>query len=327
MPLPCRVPDDGSTFSKMMRLRGLLIFVVFVTSVFLPGAARAHGVVGRRYIPSTMALDDPFPSDTMKLFTFERESQNKGETETSVGFEFSKRLSLNFALGIEWEYLFIEHGAGPTTSGFGNPEFFLKYALFRSAEHESIVSVGFDVKPGGVGSKRVAEKVTTLTPALFFAKGFGDLSESFNYLKPIAVTGIFEVDNPANRRTGAGAAREHHPTTLGYGVAVMYSIPYLQTFVRDVGLKPPFDRFFPIVEFNFETSASQHDKGRTTAFASPGVLWAGKYFQLGLQAQIPMNEASGKNAGVRGMMHWFIDNIAPDIFTWTPWGVIGPTQK
>jgi hypothetical protein len=97
--------------------------------------------------------------------------------------------------------------------------------------------------------------------------------------------------------------------------------------VRDVGLKPPLDRLFPIVEFNFETSASQRDKGRTTAFASPGVLWAGKYFQLGLQAQIPMNEASGKNAGVRGLMHWFIDNIAPDIFTWTPWGVIGPTQR
>ena len=327
MSLPYHLSNCRNALSKIVRLRSVFVFVSFVTSVFLPVCARADGVVGKRYIPSTITLEDPFPSDEVKLLTFEREGQNKGETETSVGFEFSKRLSPNLALGIEWEYLFIEERGGPTTSGLGNPEFSLKYALFRSAEHESIVSVGLDVKPGGVGSKRVAEKVTTLTPALFFAKGFGDLSESFNYFKPIAITGSFEIDNPANRRTGTGAKREHHPTTLGYGVAVMYSIPYLQTFVRDVALKAPFDRLFPIVEFNFETNTSRRDRGQTTAFASPGVLWAGKYFQLGLQAQIPMNEASGKNAGVRGMMHWFIDNIAPDIFTWTPWGVIGPTQR
>ena len=62
-----------------------------------------------------------------------------------------------------------------------------------------------------------------------------------------------------------------------------------------------------------------------TAFANPGLTWAGRYFQLGMEAQVPMNNASGKNVGVRGLIHVFIDDIWPNIFTWTPWGVIGPT--
>ena len=120
---------------------------------------------------------------------------------------------------------------------------------------------------------------------------------------------------------------EPHPTTLPYGIAITYSVPYLQSFVRDLGLREPFDRLFPVVEFNFETPVSGPDKRRTTAFANPGLLWAGKYIQLGLEAQVPMNKFSGKNAGVRGLVHLFIDDIWPNIFTWTPWGTIGATQK
>jgi hypothetical protein len=102
----------------------------------------------------------------------------------------------------------------PRTSGAGNPEFSLRYALFRNIEHETILSVGFGVELGSVGSKRVAEKVTPLTPALFFGKGFGDLPDSLSYLKPLAITGSFAVNNPANRRTGSGDDVEHNPTTL-----------------------------------------------------------------------------------------------------------------
>lgn len=310
-----------------MYFHSFVLFVSFLVSICFAGQAHAHGVVGKRFIPSTITLEDPFPSDEMDILTFERGSKNEEGRETSVGFEFSKRLTPDLALGVEWEYLFVEERGEPRTSGAGNPEFSLKYALFRSTDHESILSVGFGVEPGRAGSKRVVEKVTTLTPALFFGKGLGDLPDSLNFLKPIAITGSFAVNNPAHRRTGSGDDREHNPTTVAYGLAVMYSIPYLQSFVRDVGLAAPFDRLFPLVEFNFETNASRPDKGHTTAFANPGLLWAGKYFELGLQAQVPMNVRSGKNVGVKALIHLFIDDIWPNVFTWTPWGVIGPTQK
>lgn len=47
--------------------------------------------------------------------------------------------------------------------------------------------------------------------------------------------------------------------------------------------------------------------------------------QLGVEAKIPLNDTSGKSVGILGMVHFFLDDIAPDIFTWTPFhGVLGP---
>ena len=291
--------------------------------------ALAHGVIGKRFIPSTLALEDPFPSDEMDLLTFDRAPKDKEGRETSFGFEFAKRLTPDFAVGVGWEYIFFNpREAGEhNTSGAGNPEFSLKYALFRSAEHESILSVGLEVEAGGVGSKRVAERVTTISPALFFGKGLGDLPDALAYLKPFSITGSFALNNPANRFIGSGDGKERNPTTFDYGLAVLYSVPYLQSFIKDVGLGAPFDRVFPLVEFNFSTNVSKPDTGRTTAFANPGLMWAGRYVQLGMEAQVPMNNVSGKNVGVRGLVHVFIDDIWPNVFTWTPWGVIGPTQR
>jgi hypothetical protein len=271
-------------------------------------------------------LEDPFPSDELAV-TGVRGSKNIEERESSFGFEFAKRLTPDLALGIGWENIFIDPGEPGERrfSGAGNPEFSIKYALLRSAEREAILSLGLGVEPGGVGSRKVAERVTTITPALFFGKGLGDLPDTLNYLKPLAVTGSVGVNIPANRRLAG--EEERNPTTVSYGFAFMYSVLYLQSFARDVGLGAPFDRLFPVVEFNFETHANDPERGKTTAFVNPGLLWAGKYIQLGVQAQVPMNNRSGKDVGIKGLIHFFLDDIAPNIFTWTPRGVLGPSRQ
>jgi len=312
----------------MKQLFATILGVLF-SFAFLASELRAHGVIGKRFIPSTLTLEDPFPSDEMDLFTFGRAPKDKEGRETTFGFEFAKRLTPDLALGVGWEYIFFDprEGGERQTSGASNPEFSLKYAFLRSVEHEGIFSAGLEVEAGGVGSQRVAERVTTISPALYFGKGLGDLPDSLTYLKPFSLTGSFAVNNPANRFTGSGDDKERNPTTVAYGVALMYSIPYLQSNIRDVGLSAPLDRMFPVVEFNFDTPVSGPEKRRTSAFANPGLIWAGKYLQLGLEAQVPMNKFSGKNVGVRGLIHVFIDDIWPNVFTWTPWGVIGPTSK
>ncbi len=315
----------------------VVFFLPLIILTFLTVLAHAHGVVGKRFIPTTITLDDPFPSDELDLLKVERGSKNKEGRETSVGFEFSKRLTPDFAIGVGWEYLFVDpREAGKSdTSGAGNPEFSLKYALLRSAEREGILSIGLGVEPGGVGPRRVAERATTLTPNLFFGKGLGDLPDSLSYLKPLAITGSFGAVIPTPKRTvitkiedgEVEREAERDSTKIAYGFALMYSIPYLQSFVRDVGLDAPFSRLFPVAEFNFETNVSRPKPGHTTGFFNPGILWAGRYVQLGLEAQVPMNSASGKNVGMKALVHVFIDDIWPNIFTWTPWGVIGATQR
>ena len=316
----------------------IVILSVLCSVTLLIQETCAHGVIGKRFIPSTLAIEDPFASDELDLMSVDRGSKNKEGRETSVGFEFSKRLTPDFALGVGWDYLFFNprEAGKSSTSGAGNPEFGFKYVFLRSVEHEGILSAGFNAEVGGIGPARVAERISTFTPGLFFGKGLGDLPDSLNFLKPFAITGSLGVNIPSRRRTVTNTFDEdgnpdqdveRHPTTIPYGIAITYSIPYLQSVVRDVGLGAPFDRLFPVVEFNFETPVSGPDKRHTTAYANPGLMWAGKYVQLGLEAQVPMNGFSGKNAGIRGLVHVFIDDIWPNIFTWTPWGTIGATQK
>ena len=85
-----------------------VIFGLLLGAIFLTTTAHGHGVIGKRFIPSTLTIEDPFPSDEMDLLRFQRGSKNKEGRETSVGFEFSKRLTPDFALGVGWEYLFVE---------------------------------------------------------------------------------------------------------------------------------------------------------------------------------------------------------------------------
>lgn len=315
----------------------IILSVLFSICIFIRDTY-AHGVLGKRFIPSTLAVEDPFASDELDLLSVKRGSKDKEGRETSVGFEFSKRLTPDFAIGIGWEYLFLNPSEADksSTSGAGNPEFGFKYVFLRSVEHEGILSAGFNAEVGGVGPARVAERISTFTPGLFFGKGFGDLPDSLNFLKPFSINGSLGVNIPSSRSTVTNTLDEdgnleqdveRHPTTIPYGIAIMYSIPYLQSFVKDVGMEAPFDRLFPVVEFNFESTVSGPDSRHTTAYANPGLIWAGKYVQLGLEAQVPMNSVSGKNAGIRGLVHVFIDDIWPNIFTWTPWGTIGATQR
>ena len=287
--------------------------------------ARAHGVIGQRFIPSTLAVEDPFASDEMDLLAIHRGPRTPEGRETGFGFEISKRLHPDFAIAVGWEYLLVDPSDGPKVAGGGNPEINFKYVAFRNAPHEAIFSLGVSVEPGGAGAKKVAEKVTTISPALYFGKGFGDLPDAVNYLKPLALTGTMELGVPANRRLAG--EEERFNTTLGYGFAFQYSIPYLQSFVKDVGIGAPFNRMFPVLEFAFETNVNSPHRGATTATVNPGLLWVGKTIELGLGAEIPLNGRSGSNAGIRSLLHVFLDDLLPNIFTWTPFGTIGPTQR
>jgi hypothetical protein len=69
------------------------------------------------------------------------------------------------------------------------------------------------------------------------------------------------------------------------------------------------------------------NSGRTTGTINPGIIWFGRYVQVGIEAVVPVNERSGKNVGVVGQLHFYLDDILPQVFTWTPFhGVLGPTQ-
>src|ERR1700675_4996423 len=143
--------------------------------------ALAHGVIGERFLPATLAIDDPFVADELSLPTIfhiriPRSGDAPATKETDFSAEFSKRLTpdLGISLGGTWKVLGVE--GSQTVTGFDNLEVALKYQIFKSPKHETLVSLGLSWDVGGTESQKVgAERFDTVTPQLFFGKGFGDL--------------------------------------------------------------------------------------------------------------------------------------------------------
>jgi hypothetical protein len=104
---------------------------------------------------------------------------------------------------------------------------------------------------------------------------------------------------------------ERNPTTLTWAFSLQYSLMYLQSFVKDIGLGVPFNRMILVTEFPMETCMSADCKGKITGTVNPGVVWAGKFMEFGIAAQIPINSRSGHAVGVLGLVHFFIDDLFP----------------
>ncbi len=305
------------------------------------GTAHAHGLIGKRFFPATLAIDDPFVANELSFPTIlhiktPASAESPATRETDVTAEVSKRLSPDFGFSLGGTLKALDPEEGKSLSGFDNLEVGIKYVFFRNPDHETLVSLGLGWDVGGTGSKKVgAESFDTVTPALFFGKGFGDLPDSVEMLKPLALTGTFGVATPTRNSTkkvmvtdegDIEIEREVHPNVAKWGFTLQYSIQYLQAFVRDVGLPKPFSRMIPIVECAMQTPLDGRDAGRTTGTINPGVIWFGRYVQIGVEAVFPVNDRSGNNVGILGQLHFFLDDMAPGIFTRTPFhGVLGPT--
>ena len=236
------------------------------------------------------------------------------ETNTSV--DFTKRITPNFGLGFGATWLRARPEGADAVSGFDNLSANLKYQFYKSDERETILAVGADLDMGNTGAKRVgAESFSTITPTFFFGKGMGDLPEGAKFLRPVALTGTLGVAMPTRSSTtttddNGDPSIERHPNVLKLGFAVQYSLQYLQSFVKDVGLAEPFNRVIPIVEFSLAKPIDRGG-GDLTGTINPGVIWAGRYMQLGLEAIIPMNDRSGAKTGVMAQVHFFLDDLFP----------------
>jgi hypothetical protein len=296
----------------------------------LPGPAGAHGFVGQRFFPATLATDDPFVADELSFPTLSSVRSNAtddapGGHQTSAAIDFSKRITTNLGLsvGTAWNRFRFPDQAAVT--GHDNVELGLKYQFWRDEAHEALASAGVSWEVGGSGSRSIgADRFNTYTPTVFFGKGFGDLGPGQEMLRPLAVTGTLGIaipDRSGTTTTGVDpdsglpvSQTEQHPHVLQVGFALMYSLPYLQSAVKDVGLGAPWNRMIPLVEFQAAKPLDRVDDRRWTGTVNPGVLWAGRYVQLGLEAVVPINHASGRGVGVLAQLHFFLDDLFPTTF-------------
>jgi len=291
---------------KVLALASAAALVLFALNAKL----NAHGFEGDRFFPPTIQTEDPFAVDELSLpvisvFNNPAGGGSPKTKQIDISAEFDKEIFPKFAIGISEDYVILRPQGQSTRAGFDNLSFSAKYQLFENAPHEFIFSVGGEVDVGGTGSLAIGrESFATYTPTLFVGKGFGDLPDQLKYLKPFAVTGTLGYVIPGE---------SVDPNALNWGLAVEYSIPYLQQHIQEIDWLRPLRNVIPLVELAMN-SPLNHGGGQTTGTVNPGFLWESRYCQLGAEAVIPINRASGPNVGVIVQVQVYIDDIWPKIF-------------
>jgi len=304
-----------------------LFFLIPAAVVAASSPSWAHGFAGKRFFPATLTTDDPFVADELSLPTFSTiVTPDDGDTrETEFSMDIAKSITPWLGVEIGTSLVNIDAAGEAAQTGLGNLEVGAKYQFLKNAEHEAIMSIGFDGEIGGTGTARAgAESYSTWTPTLYFGKGFSDLPDSLWFLKPAALTGTFGFSIPSrgynktvevDDETGEGELDvEANPDAFEFGFALEYSLIYLQQNVRDLGLRAPFDQLIPLVEFTFDAPVDRGESGLVTGTINPGILWSGKSFQIGVEAIIPMNERTGNNVGVVAQLHFYLDDLLPSVF-------------
>jgi hypothetical protein len=296
------------------------------------GPALSHTIVGNRVFPATLAIDDPGVNDELGLPTFSYFANPDNSNEFDFNGAYQKTITPDLSFSIADTFTHLTNalradGTIGTINGWKSLRTQLKYVPYQNAEHEFIVSVAGSVAWGETGNDSIApDQYSLLTAKGFFGKGFGDVP--CEWLRPFAVTG--EVDytwsthpidfmfDPIN-----GLTESQTPTVLTYGATLQYSLLYMNANVHEV---PEFFRnLIPTVEAVFATPVSNIGPSvpgaligthETLGTVQPGVFYLGRLgpvsFELGAEAVIPINHASGRHVGAMAILDFFLDDMFPD---------------
>ena len=292
-------------------------------------AARAHEIVGNRFFPATLAIDDPGVNDEMALPTISisKTGDDPSFKQLNVSGEFAKRITEDFAISVSptWSRLYAPGGPAMNGArGFQNLETLFKYRLFKNAEHEFVISAGLEIEWGGSGAQGVgSERFNVYTPTIYFGKGFGELPSSLNWARPFAITGQIGYAIPGVSNTTATfnpdtsaqeIDTELNPRILNWGATLQYSMPYLKAVVVDLGLPDFINRLIPIVEASLQTPVSNTATSGavTTGTINPGIIYVSNKYQVAIEAMIPVNRQSGTSVGIIGQLHFYLDDIFPN---------------
>lgn len=273
-----------------MRLFNL--FLYFSVVMLFTEPVWAHGIVGKRLFVEPLAIEDASINSEYSFGLSQIQEGHHGELELGTGFAL--RLSENLGIHIHGEWA----SEGVKVQGIAHSELTFKYVAYRSAPHEWIATtaIGIEFPPSSTAFHNDFYSVNT---GFFYGKGFGDLPEAVWYLKPFMLQGDIIIHHPLTNE------EKEHFNKLSYAFGFYYSIPYLQQFVKDAGIPRPFNRLFPMVEFNYERALNGSNRGGQTRFVRPGFIWVGKASQIAIAAVIPMGDEHG-GTGINAAMTFYL---------------------
>ena len=273
--------------------------------------AFAHAIAGVRVFPVTLTLDDPGVADeaTIPEIQFQPEP---GSTTTQIQWEFDKTITPATALIYNQGYNFMQQKGAKNYSAIQNAVLTGKWQAWVSPEHEFLMSLGVQEEFNATAATANAggDMYGATSPTFYFGKGLGDLP--IGNLRPLAVTGELSYAIP-NRLLNAALDNSGNPRAINAGLSIQYSIPYLESQVKDHGLGEFFGRLIPLAEMTYFTPASAPAGGFPMRLQfSAGAVYLADTYQVGLEMLIPGNRAAGSSLGVVAQFHVFLDDIFPD---------------
>jgi len=267
----------------------------------LPAAAAAYTAVGDRIFPATILLPQAAPGDALYVTPSTRPVP--GGNATNLTATLDKTLTERLGIGIQDGYNWIGRNNASTLVGWQNLLAYVKYEAILDPAHEFLFSIGTAHEFGGTGTRRVGapENGATLVPTTFFAKGLGDLP--IGYFRPLGLQGF------ATYQLSSGAPR---PDNFLAGLAVEYSIPYMQSKVRAFDLPDLLRGMTPLVETLVVTPTRNRGGSTTAVIVAPGVAYSGQGWQFAIEARVPANSAAGSGVGVLAQFSLSLDYFFPD---------------
>src|SRR2546422_10577280 len=102
-------------------------FTIVALVLVAATAAWAHGMIGQRFFPATLAIDDPFVADELSLPTvsfmrFHSSGESPGLRQWDISGEFSKRLSPDLGFSLGGHFTILGPARSKTEAGFDHME-------------------------------------------------------------------------------------------------------------------------------------------------------------------------------------------------------------
>jgi hypothetical protein len=304
-----------SAMFKTTARKAVLLFTAISTLSFLTiQNADAHAVAGARVFVNTLLIDDPGVGDEASLPVISIQSPDGKSTVTDANIEYDKTITSNLGIGVGTDYNWITHDPddnNKTHGGWNDPYVQLKYRWIVLPEHEFMSSVSIEQDFGRAGTAGIDTGYDTTTIAGYFGKGLGDIP--FDPIRPFAITGELDYSIP-----NAGPAKGDYGGINSWsgGLSLQYSIPYLESQIKDYGLPKALANLTPVAELGWSSAASgsarRPTSNPTTFTLGTGAVWTGEDFSLSTEVLWPLNGAAGHGLGVIGQFHLYFDDMFPN---------------
>lgn len=287
----------------------------------------AHGFAGPHMFISTVIIDDPNVADQASLptFTFLPQPADGGPAPDlyTLEYEIDKRITEDFGFAINGGYQWLHMPGAKTANGWENLEATLKYEVYVNPEHEFMLSLGVSREFARTGANGENGDVlgnddsSSTTPKLYWGKGFGDLP--IGILAPFAITGTlgYTIPDKKLKLVGTDPDSGDPPFSSGIssqwsgGLSLQYSLRYLQSQVKDLGLPEFVNRLTPVAEVAWPSPASKPNQDHTQYLVGAGINYTAQTYALTVEVLIPGNEQTGSHVGVITQFHLYFDDLFP----------------